>query len=155
MSGSQTLSRVLWFVVPGNCFGQVWTSRKGFIRRKTSNILWQWTMLCDYVLGGMKCGITDRSAGTSDTADGLRVWFTYRGSIGIKKESLDSTGQQARTPPWSAVVIYSGRAGTSPVLQSHTCGSCNCEEASCRGKRALIWISLLTASSSLSHWVKC
>lgn len=44
-------------------------------------------MLCDYVLGGMKCGITDMSAGSSDMADSLRIWFTYQASIGIKTES--------------------------------------------------------------------
>lgn len=31
-------------------------------------------------------------------ADGLRMWFTYRGSIGIKTESPESFGQ-ARTQP--------------------------------------------------------
>lgn len=32
-----------------------------------------------YVLGGMKCGVTDMSAGSPDMADSLRMWFTYHG----------------------------------------------------------------------------
>lgn len=56
-------------------------------------------MLRDYVLGGMKCGITDRSGGSSDMADGSRMWFTCRGSIGIETESPESFGQQAGTQP--------------------------------------------------------
>lgn len=47
-------------------------------------------MLCDYVLGGMKCGISDMRAGSSDMADSSRIWFTYCGSIGIKSESSES-----------------------------------------------------------------
>lgn len=35
-------------------------------------------MLCDYVLGGMKCGITDSSAGASYMVDGSRVGFYVR-----------------------------------------------------------------------------
>lgn len=44
----------------------------------------------DFVLGGMKCGIADMSAGGSDMVDGLRIGFAYRGSIGIKMESLET-----------------------------------------------------------------
>lgn len=49
-------------------------------------------MLRDYVLGGMKCGISDMRAGSSDTADSWRMWFTYRGSILISQRVV---GQQA------------------------------------------------------------
>lgn len=41
-------------------------------------------VLCDYELGAIKCGIADMSAGSCDTADSSRIWFTYCGSIGIK-----------------------------------------------------------------------
>lgn len=77
-------------------------------------------MLCDCVVEGMKCGITDRSAGSSDMVDGSRMWFTHRGSIGIETESSESFGQQARTQPRGEAVIYSwgcGVEGIAPVLQ--------------------------------------
>lgn len=45
-------------------------------------------MLCDYVLRGMKCGISDMRAGSSDMADGLKMWFMYHGSIGIESPGV-------------------------------------------------------------------
>lgn len=56
-------------------------------------------MLCDYVLGGMKCGIADMSAGSSDMADSSRIWFTYRSVIGIKSERAPSclAGRRGRS----------------------------------------------------------
>lgn len=63
-------------------------------------------MLCDYVLGGMKCGITDMSAGSSDMVDSLRIWFTYRSLIGIKSESLELFGQEVRMQPRGGVVRF-------------------------------------------------
>lgn len=56
-------------------------------------------MLYDCVLEGMKCGITDRSAGNSDMVDGLRIWFTYRGSIGIKTRARSRlASRRGRSP---------------------------------------------------------
>lgn len=61
-------------------------------------------MLCDYVLEGMKCGITDMSAGSSDMADSLRIWFTYRGSIGIgdREPRVVWPAGEDGAPRWSA-----------------------------------------------------
>lgn len=62
----------------------------------------------------MKCGIADRSAGTSDMVDGSGIWFTHRGLIGIKMESSGkdatlrrSADLQLGSVGWRALPLFS------------------------------------------------
>lgn len=152
--GSQTLPRVLWFLVSRKPFSS--SSEKSRSNTKTAihynrdpcSVIMCWERWNVVLL------IWAQAVEIQLTAWGYGLCIA--GFDWYRVEELGAAGEDAALR-WSGDLQRGDvrGAGASPVLLSHICGSRNCEGASCRGKRALIWISLLTTSSSLSHWVKC
>lgn len=155
--GSQTLPRVLWFLVSRKPFsGSSEKSRSNtktaihYNREPCSVIMcWErWNVVLLIWAQAVEIRLTAWGYGLCIAGFD---WYRVEELGAVWPAGEDAALRWSGDLQWGDV----RGAGASPVLLSHICGSRNYEGASCRGKRALIWISLLTTSSSLSHWVKC